>query len=436
MFKDRFKQWLHDLSFVVAPKIMGGAGTFILNILMLHSFRPEQYGVYSLCAAAIVLMDGILGAAVDLGVVRLTPVLKSNNPARGQAIQQIALYIKAAVIAILFLLLFFYAAAIRHYLFSDKGEIAWLYWTNAAILGVLLLRSVQTHYQVNGKFRAYGKLEIFHITIKFSAIYLMLAFGYANPGFIMAAFAAAPLCIVIFFFCISGRSYFCGRENISISLFRELFHYVKWFLVTNSISVVIVYLPAFALSQWAGMKEVGIYSAGQTLSSIFPMLGAYIAILVSPKIVQYCSEGRFYTFFRASQKLLISGTIVVYLFLLLGFDYIAQKLLPTSYSVSRHVFMILLPSALSWLVSTPLIINFILFVRPKFLLIVESVSFPILLLSYLVIVPSHGAIGAAWVTMIAGLVRSIILQLAAWKWARQAPLENGWALANPQTSAF
>lgn len=431
-------RWLNDFLFVVAPKILGGAGTFVLNIVMMRFYRPEQYGVFALCVAAISLVDGILGAAIDLGVIRLVPVCRLEQAARGQAIQQVALYFKISVIVVLFLIGFPLSPAIQRSLFADHGKTSWLFWTSAAALGVLLFRSMQTFFQVENRFKAYGMLEILHIAAKFSGIALLLIAGITDPGFFLAIFALAPISIFAFFICLSWRRFFDGRQFLSLTLLGELLHFVKWFVAANSISVAIVYLPAFALSQWADMREVGIYSAAQTLSSVFPMLGAYIAILLSPKIVRFCRQGQFYSLFRNFQRLMLASAGFMYIFLLIFFQFVARILLPNAYSDSIKVFMLLLPSALSWLVATPLIVNFVFFVRPKFIFVLESFSLPILGLAYFLIVPEYGSTGAAWVTLFVGLARSMVLHIASWKWARRVSvdLESGLVAMQDSTLAL
>jgi O-antigen/teichoic acid export membrane protein len=287
---------------------------------------------------------------------------------------------------------------------------------------VLLLRSVQTHFQVEGKFNAYGKLELLHFFAKFTGIAICIASGHANPGMILAFYAVAPLGIVTLFFAFSGKRFFYGREMISVPLLMELLRFVKWFLIVNGISVVIVYLPNLLITRLANLREVGIYSAGQTLASVFPLLGAYLAILLSPRIMTYCRQGRYYSLFLTAQKLLSAGAVSIFLFFFFYFDFISRKLLPSHYAGSKAVFMVLLPSALCWLVAMPLNVNFLLFVRPKFIVIMEGAIFPLLLVSYYWFVPAHGALGAAWVTTIFGMIRSGIIQLAAWMWARKMPV--------------
>ncbi|HVN79443.1 MAG TPA: oligosaccharide flippase family protein [Terriglobia bacterium] len=418
----------------MVPKVLGGGSTFVLNILLFRFFTPEQYGAYSLCIAGILLAEGIFGSAIDLAVLRLAPLCRTENPSRSQAIQQAGLHIKLVLIGIFFLLSGIFAVPLRRILFSNKGEVSWLYLTTAAILGVLVLRSVQTHFQVEGKFSAYGKVELLHIFAKFSGVAIAILIGRVNPGLILAFFAAAPIGIATLFFIFYGQDFFRGKDQLSIPLIMEMVHFMKWFLITTGISVVVAQLPNFTLTRWAGIREVGIYSAGSALASIFPMLGLYLSVLLSPRIMSFYRQGKIYSLYRILQRILIAGSVVIYLFFFLYIDFIARKLFPPSFSASKEIFMVLLPSALSWLATTPLNMTFVLFLRPKFIISVESVVFPFLLLSYYWVIPAHGASGAAWVTMIFGLIRSGIIQLAAWRWARKPPVAGDFRMIAPEDS--
>jgi O-antigen/teichoic acid export membrane protein len=161
------------------------------------------------------------------------------------------------------------------------------------------------------------------------------------------------------------------------------------------------------------------------------MLGLYLSILLSPRIMSFCRQGRFYSLYRILQRIFIIGALGIYLFFYLYVDVVARMLFPPSFASSKGIFMILLPAALSWLVTTPLVMTFVMFIRPKFIVVMESIIFPFLLFSYAWAISLHGAMGAAWVTLGFGLLRSGILQLAAWRWARRLPAtgEGNWMAA-------
>ena len=77
------KRGIVDVFLVAAPKVVAGATTLLVNVVLLRYFGPEQFAIYSLCVTGILLTDAILGAAVDMGILRMQqagviPVSYSN----------------------------------------------------------------------------------------------------------------------------------------------------------------------------------------------------------------------------------------------------------------------------------------------------------------------------------------------------------------------
>ena len=135
--------------------------------------------------------------------------------------------------------------------------------------------------------------------------------------------------------------------------------------------------------------------------------------------MSFCRQGKIYSLYRILQRILIVSSGIIYLFFYFSIDFIARILFPQSFAHSKAIFMILLPAALSWLATTPLNMTFVMFIRPKFIVSMEIIVFPFLILSYYLVIPAHGAVGAAWVTTVFGLIRSGSIQVAALIWVRK-----------------
>ena len=69
-----------EFMLVALPKILNGVGLILINGIALHVLGPAGFGVFSICSMAILLTDGILGSAFDMGVVRLVPTLRADEP--------------------------------------------------------------------------------------------------------------------------------------------------------------------------------------------------------------------------------------------------------------------------------------------------------------------------------------------------------------------
>ena len=96
---------------------------------------------------------------------------------------------------------------------------------------------------------------------------------------------------------------------------------------------------------------------------------------------------------------------------------VAPMLLPEAYTRSASIFLILLPGALATLITLPLTLPFLMFKRPRFLLMLDLISAPLLALLFFLAIREHGAIGAAWVTTLSRFAKAGLAQLLAWRLA-------------------
>jgi hypothetical protein len=67
-------------------------------------------------------------------------------------------------------------------------------------------------------------------------------------------------------------------------------------------------------------------------------------------------------------------------------------------------------------------LTFLMFVRPKFILTLDCISIPFLLVAYAYAIPRYGALGAAWVTSAGRVFKGLLAQIAAARWAAQPSL--------------
>ncbi len=101
-------------------------------------------------------------------------------------------------------------------------------------------------------------------------------------------------------------------------------------------------------------------------------------------------------------------------------DAVMGLLLPARYAPTVGLVKILLPGTLIAASFCPLTVNFLMLTRPRTLLILDGVAAPLLAATYYYFVPAHGAIGVAWITLAHRLVKTAVLQSAAYLLARRS----------------
>jgi len=183
-------------------------------------------------------------------------------------------------------------------------------------------------------------------------------------------------------------------------------------------------LDIFLLSKWSTLSEVGIFSGGQVIAWVPVLIGTYLAVVLTPRIMPLAREGRFNAFYRKFQPPLLGACVLGYLLSLAAIPLIGPRLLPRSFMRSMPVISVLLPGALAGLATFPLTLSFVMFVRPKFLFFMDCISLPILMLLFFCVIPRYGAVGAAWVTSAANMIRAMVAQWMAWQWAQEIDITS------------
>ncbi|MBM3226433.1 MAG: hypothetical protein FJZ47_21935 [Candidatus Tectomicrobia bacterium] len=294
------KTFVIECLLVAFPKMVSGAGTTLVQLILLRYLGPEHYGMYALCVTGIVLADGVLGSALDLGIVRLVPQYRTTQPDRALALEQTALLVKCVLAAGVCLLLLLGAEPVSQRLFQHAGTAHLLYLSGGAVFALLLLRSGLVHLQVESKFAWYGGLDLVHNLLRFGGIALLLGTAQVTPGAVLACFVLAPVGALLLCLGAFERRMWTRRSR-SPGVVKELLSVVHWSLLTFSVGTVLSRLDVFVLTMQSSMTQVGLFSGGSTVALIPELLGTYLGVVLGPRIIPYCQAGRFFPFFRRFQ---------------------------------------------------------------------------------------------------------------------------------------
>ncbi len=304
-------------------------------------------------------------------------------------------------------------------LFQEKDAIRLLLATCAAIIALLMLRSAQVNAQVSRRFYLYGSLDLIQLIVEFGGAASLILIGRVTLPLLLWLFALGPLSGFFLWRATAGR----GFARASIGHLRQLalkiWHYGQWFLVTFGLGAVLSRLDIFLLSRWSSLSEVGIFSAGQVIAWVPVLIGTYLAVVLTPRIMPLTRDGRFNAFYRKFQLPLLGICVLGYFVSLAAIPLIGPRLLPKTFMRSMPVISVLLPGALAGLATFPLTLSFVMFVRPRFLFFMDCLSFPILILLYYYAIPRFGGVGAAWVTSAANVTRALVAQWMAWHWTSE-----------------
>jgi len=398
---------------VAIPKGLNGVCTIGVNLLLLRYLGPAQFGWLSLCLASVLLGDSILGAGFDLGVLKLASEHRMASPEHALSIQKSALYAKFVGLAVISAFVVVFGGRISEAAFPRQHVSNSLYLCCGILLALSVVRSAQLQMQLEQSFHWYGAIDMLQNVLEFGGIALLMVFGRVQVAYVLLAYLSGPVAALCIWAFVKGRALLVPIA-LRLDLVRELLRFAKWSFATFSLAALLGKLDLFLLARFAGVREAGIFAAAQMIAWVPQMLGMYLGIVFGPRIMPALREGRFGRFFRQFQCGVIAVSVAAYVLAVLGRKLLGHWLLPASFHESSEVALALLPGALAGLTSFPLTINLLMFVRPRFLLMMDCMALPVMVLLYLYVIPRFGALGAAWVTSSINLVRAGVAQTAGW----------------------
>ena len=402
-----------DLLWVAFPKLLGGALQLIFNILLLRHLGPQSFGMLAVCLSAVILCDSIFGSAIDMSIFRIAPLYRTKSSLSALQVQQAGLLLKPAGALLAVLPIALFAPRISLALFQRSDATPLLYLTLGALLGTLLIRSTQVHFQIERKYKPYGLTDVINNVICFGAIGMLLAARIYSNYAILLVYAAVPIAVSIVNLTTRARA--IVTVPVSTRALRTLGRTLQWFLPTVVIGSILSRMDVFFVSGFAGVSQAGIYSAAQIFALLPALMGLYMSAVFSPRIMALWQEGKLKRFYIRYQAGLVALAVLIFLSAMVYLNSIAGLLLPASYHESTGVILALLPAGLCSMITFPLTIPLLLYSRPKVMLLIDCVGVLILAPIYITVARHGGALGVAKLTSGVMLLRTLIHQWLAWR---------------------
>jgi O-antigen/teichoic acid export membrane protein len=184
-------------------------------------------------------------------------------------------------------------------------------------------------------------------------------------------------------------------------------------LATTAVGAIVARLDLLLIGAFGTAHDAGIFGAASTIALAPTWLGAYLAPVFSARILPYCRDQRLQPLFRTVQSGLVILAVVGVAFGAVAGPALIERLLPAAYAPAGAVVPVLLIAGAAGFVTFPLVLHTLLFLSPRTYLTIDLASLPILVPLYVVAARQSGAIGVAWVTAVAVLVKAAIAHTTA-----------------------
>jgi O-antigen/teichoic acid export membrane protein len=263
------------------------------------------------------------------------------------------------------------------------------------------------HFQIERRYPTFGLSDLFQNFIKFGGMAVALLIK-PSPQWVLGLYVIGPLAVSLGMMLVFAGSFAASPFDWTVA--RELWKEIRMYAATTAVGSTVTRMDVFFVSTLGGAGQAGIFSAANTFAIIPQLLGMYMSIVFTPRIMTMWNEGRLAPVYKRFQFWLGVCCIVVLMAAQIGFPQIARWLLPVSFAQSVRVFLLLLPAALCSLLNFPWTVSLLLFFRPRALLAMDLAGLVILAFLYSVAVRTAGAMGAAVITSGFALVKSAAMQ--------------------------
>ncbi len=397
------RQHVRPMVFVTGAKVAGGVSLLALNVWVAQHLSPASYGWFAIASTASLLVDGVVGSAIDAAVIKQSDGAPTATPS---AAERAGLILKLGAGAALC------AAAAAISLIAGVGALSIAVLSMLAGTGLLALRSVLVYLQLRERFTRFAVIDLAHTVARwgFVAGGLMAAASSttAIAGFAAAAWAVASMAMLG----LTQRAASAGNEGGKGDVYA-VSRAAGVALATTAVGAIVARLDLLLIGAFGTAHDAGIFGAASTIALAPTWLGAYLAPVFSARILPYCRDQRLQPLFRTVQSGLVMVAVVGVAFGAVAGPALIERVLPAEYAAAGEVVPVLLIAGAAGFVTFPLVLHTLLFLSPRTYLTIDLASLPVLIPLYVVAARQNGAIGVAWVTAVAVLVKAAIAHTAA-----------------------
>lgn len=375
--------------------------------------EPASFGGFALGLIIITMLDGVLGSAVDVGVLRrLSESSPSEHPERIE-IAGIAIKIGAGLSFLLVSLIIGAWAAER---MLDGSSPRLFPVTSLVVCSLFLFRSLQVYHQARFHYRHFALLELAHVILRCALVIGYLLTETPRPERALILFCVPPFLLVA----ITGSwilrpSTWQRLERKSV---RDLVAFVRESLAATTTGAISSRLDVISTGWILPAAELGRLTAATTLAQVPEIAATYTSGALAPLIIPHVQQGTFLKWFRR----ITAGGILACLVILLCTPFAIAtfgSVLPQKYHQSLDLIRILIPGYLASALIFPIALNFVLFHRPRLFVKYDIFSFPFLLLAYYWSGKLFGLAGIAWTSSINRIIKSLWIHISAFRIAQK-----------------
>lgn len=392
-------------AFVFSGKMVSAGLSFFISLLVARWLGPEEFGLFSLFIVILILGNDVLGEGFNPGVVRYYAMYRDSHPTKASAVLSNAFILRVAL-GIPVVLIGAALAVGADGLFHDPRYVWPVILGLIGSCGAALSSFTLSAWQARQEFSTYSLMAPLVNVLRIVSLA-----GLALVG----AVAIEPIIglhVVFYYLCAAFGLWLLWPHLASLRLNRELLkelvRFGKWPAMASLCFVLQLNLAVPILTYTASAAEAGLYAAGSSLLLIVDLLTGSLQTTLLPKLSGLTEVSQWRSYVRRFVPLFLGIALCLSPFLFVA-RYVVLGLFGPSYEGTVPVVQILFMGAIAVLVTYPLYLVLYAMNRPHLFTLIQGLALSGWILTGLWLIPSYGAIGAAWTTLLARLLSSIAI---------------------------
>ena len=392
-------------AFVFSGRLVSAGLGFFISLLVARWLGPEEFGLFSLFIVILILGNDVLGEGLNPGVVRYYTMYCNSNPIKASQVLSNAFMLRVTL-GIPVVLVGMVLAVGANGLFHNPRYASPVILGLIGSCGAALSSFTLSAWQARQEFSTYSLMAPLVNVLRIVSLA-----GIALVG----AVAIEPIIglhVVFYYLCTVFGLWLLWPHLASFrldrELLKELLRFGKWPAMASLCFVLQLNLAVPILTYTASATEAGLYAAGSSLLLVVDLLTGSLQTTLLPKVSYLTEVSQWRSYVRRFIPLFLGIALCLSPFLFVA-RYVVLGLFGSSYEGTVPVVQILFLGALAVLMTYPLYLVLYAMNRPHLYTFIQGLALSGWILTGLWLIPSYGAIGAAWTTLIARLLASIAI---------------------------
>ncbi len=411
---------IKDILIVSIGRLVSSGLGFLATIVVARKLGPENFGLFSLSLAIMIVISGIAGGSIDQAIVKLSSSYLKKDKGKAESVFKIAFKLKVAIALILLLAGFILRKPLSRIVFNDPGSVNLITLSFIGAIGIIFLGYVLAFLQSHQTFLKHTLLELSNNFMKVFFIGILLMVNVLDPVSSIAVYVVVPFLTFLLGLKIIPRIYHHAKRSQE-NLLPEIMHFSKWIVVSYVFFSLFRRMDIFLLNYFEEFQTVGIYSAAYNVASILDLVALSLFVVIFPKVNRFSTRKEYVHFL----KRFFAGAIPLYFMICCTLLLVSKPLVITFYTKefigAVSILRILVPGYAVYILALPLSAIILSRGKPQLLVAFDFSVLVIMFIGSMALIPLYGAEGAAVASLISNLISLVLIIIWTLKEVKKIP---------------